>query len=165
MSWLLRVFGPPPVRREWMFTLPRISPRADEYRDAGTTIGALIARLERRGYRLTVLALDERGLPGGAVDLATSLLGAAIWLGDARLGRRPAGVVLRVGVPTNEARTFGSVEAYGAKADACEELAMFVIAELDVLAPGITYQPIDSVLTPDSAADLRAVLPEIARIV
>ena len=174
LAWIVaffvarRVIGGMAIRkREWMLIVPRIELRADGYREAGApTIERLVEALGKHGYRLRFEGADVDGTPRGHIDARTELAGAVVWLGDERLGASPAGVVLRIGEPVDGASSsLGTVESRDARGEGNEELAIFVIAELDALIPGVSYKPSDSVLTPDDAADLRATLPERPRAI
>jgi hypothetical protein len=124
--------GAPVKRRCWLLQVPAgaRAPRPAE----------LVERLHARGYRLELHAGED-----GVVALR-----------DARIGPRGTGVSLRM--PAAGAGLIEVAERQGA--GAAEELALFVIAELGDLVPGLVYKPIDSAGSADSATLLRAALPE-----
>jgi hypothetical protein len=148
------------ARREWTLVVPAVTPTTTGYREAQVpSVRDLLARLATRGYRLTSASVDAAGEAQRPLDPRTPLAGAAIVLRDERLGAAPAGLVLRISERTEAASGLCTVEARDVRGRGYEELASFVIVELDALVPGVTYKPSDSALTPDPAGDLRAVLP------
>lgn len=152
------------TRREWSLIVPKIAQRESGYRDAHVPgVEDLVKELENAGYRISLTGVDSYGEPHGSIDPRTPLAGASVMLSDRRLGSERAGVVLRISEHAGEGEGLGLVESRDTRGTGCEELATFAIAALGVLIPGVAYKPIESALTPDSAADLAGVLPESPR--
>jgi hypothetical protein len=140
--------GPKIVRMSWLLSVPGAQ-------GEGPTVGDLVGRIEARGYRLSATQADVLGVATGEIARRTPLANVSLRIADARLGGPEAGVIVQIGAQTGIA----SVESLDTRGTACQELATYVIAELDALLPGVTYTQSGSTLSANAAADLRALLP------
>jgi hypothetical protein len=154
-----RLRGPSVTCKEWLLIVPRLTASASRV----LSIQDLLTRLAARGYRLTAAGVDLEGNKLGSMHSGTPFSDVAVVLIDERLGSSPAGLVLRIGERTAQANALCTVEARDRRGSGYAELARFVIAEMDSLTPGVTYKRSDSALSPDPAAELRAVLPATPR--
>ena len=154
--------GPLDTRQSFLLSLPRVAPVAVDYRTAAApSLNDLLDRLGSRGYRLEATMVAETGEGRGPASPATALVGISVLLRDARLGPACSGLLLRVSERAGgDAGGLGIVEALDSgRRRNNEELALFVIAELADLIPGITYKRGDSALSAEPASLVRSMLP------
>jgi hypothetical protein len=143
------VNGPSLPSRGWSLVHPAFTPITDGYRSAqAPTLGDLLGRLERLGYQVMATACTAHGRARGPADRAAPLAGIHVVLRDARW----AGEVRLVLAPALDGeRHLGRLEVRAEPSSPTEELALFVMRELDGLAPGLRASPVDSALSADPA--------------
>jgi hypothetical protein len=154
------IHGPAIVYNDWILTIPALPKQESGYRESKSiTVADLLDRLARRGYQLSATAVDVHGEKVGPMDARAALAGVAVSFKDPRLGGWSSSLVLRISAMTEHSAGIGAVETRDVKGAGYQELATFVIAELDGLIPGVRYKLGNSGLSADLASELHALLP------
>jgi hypothetical protein len=154
------IHGPAIVYNDWILTIPALPKQESGYRESKSiTVADLLDRLARRSYQLSATAVDVQGEKVGPMDARAALAGVAVSFKDPRLGGWSSCLVLRISAMTEHSTGIGAVETRDVKGTGYQELATFVIAELDGLIPGVRYKLGNSGLSADLASELHALLP------